>query len=343
MTPPLRPVPCLVAASLVLSGLWSPARAEVPALRCGTATRTFTSEPADQVVPETTGRDFAITVGGMGPIADIDVFVDIESSRPGDLEITLLPPVNTIGGSGVVLTRGNGGTVVDAFRELTWDDQATAAGGDAITDLDFATFTGDRLPPQAPLSRLIGLGANGTWTLRVRDLSANGTTTRLRSWRLVVTSASRSPRDPETTRTHTFTSGTTSVPALGTAFLDITVPLTPLLERIVDVRVTTSLFHPDAGQYDVVLRRLTAGEAGDAQHRQRQRGEQWPGRHQVDRRRHAGDAHDAHLSDGRTRPRAGGATGQPDGRRSARHLASGGHRRHRRHRGQPLRVVARGS
>lgn len=109
---------------------------------------------------------------------DVDLNVDINHSRSGDLDITLISPT----GTEVPISTGNGGVFANIYRNTTFNDQALTP----VTDATYANNTSlGSVIPEGALASLFGENPNGTWTLRIVDHAVTGTGNLL-SWSLNV-------------------------------------------------------------------------------------------------------------------------------------------------------------
>ncbi|MBP7148773.1 MAG: proprotein convertase P-domain-containing protein [Acidobacteria bacterium] len=128
-------------------------------------------------IPDSTPSGVASTiiVADSGPVQDVNVIVNITHTYDGDLSIYLVGP----NGVSVQLSnrRGSSG---DNFTGTVFDDQAATpiASGSA-------PFSGS-FRPDAPLSALNGIGAAGSWQLKVVD-NAGSDTGSIVDWTLQVT------------------------------------------------------------------------------------------------------------------------------------------------------------
>ncbi len=106
-------------------------------------------------------------------IGDINVFLDIEHTFVGDLDITLIAP----NGNSVFLTSDNGSSG-DNFSCILFDDEASSSIT-SITEND-APFTNAYIPESA-LSTFDGISVNGTWLLQLTD-DAGGDVGKINRW-----------------------------------------------------------------------------------------------------------------------------------------------------------------
>jgi large repetitive protein len=105
--------------------------------------------------------EMPIVVSGFtGVLSDVDVSLNLTHTYVGDLEISLISPL----GTQIMLSnrRGGGG---DNFTGTRFDDSASQG----IT-AGSPPYTGS-FRPEGSLSQLNGLGGNGTWFVRIRDLA----------------------------------------------------------------------------------------------------------------------------------------------------------------------------
>jgi subtilisin-like proprotein convertase family protein len=118
--------------------------------------------------------------GGPNSISDLDVFLDLEHTFPGDLNIFLISPNAT----SVELTTRSGGGVDNLFVGVVFDDSASVSITSITSPGIFA--------PEGFLSTLNGESANGVWTLSIQDAAAGDGGT-LNSWCLAFDTASIIP------------------------------------------------------------------------------------------------------------------------------------------------------
>jgi subtilisin-like proprotein convertase family protein len=112
---------------------------------------------------------------GTGPIADVDIGVDIEHTWDSDLDLTAVHETTV-----VLLATAVGGSG-DNFTGTVFDDEAATS----IT-AGVAPFTGDFQPDPDLLSAFDGQSPSGFWALAVEDFVADDTGT-LHSWTLFLT------------------------------------------------------------------------------------------------------------------------------------------------------------
>lgn len=204
--------------------------------RNGTLDQTVSGPLASTDVPKAiTDNAVASSVlsvsGIVGPIADINVFVNLTHTYTNDLTITLVSPTGTrvnladrVGGSG------------DNYTNTVFDDEATspiAAGS--------PPFTGTFRPAQA-LSAFDGQDANGTWRLEVND-QASIDTGSLLGWSITVTTG-------ETVIT-TDASGNYTVANVPAGTIDVVIQPDPLFDLIT----------PASGRHTITLGAATAATA----------------------------------------------------------------------------------
>ena len=115
-----------------------------------------------------------ITVSGISSYDRIEVEVDITHTWVSDLTIELVAP----DGTAITLASALGGGG-DDYAGTIFDDAAPLS----ITE-GAPPFTG-RFRPQAPLSNLLGLDANGEWNLRVSD-SADFDSGTINEWSILI-------------------------------------------------------------------------------------------------------------------------------------------------------------
>lgn len=117
----------------------------------------------------------SIVVADVKEILDINVLVNITHVNDGDLQLSLVGP-NAVE---IPLALNRGGTG-DNFTNTLFDDAAAGPISGGV-----APFTGS-FKPEGSLSVLNGLLANGTWSLKVKDVVAANVGT-ITSWNLQLT------------------------------------------------------------------------------------------------------------------------------------------------------------
>ncbi len=134
---------------------------------------------ATTVIPDLSSVTSTMLVSGLrGPLADVDVTLDITHGDVSDLALTLVSPR----GTRVSLMRHAGGDG-QHLTDTVLDDEASTAITDASSQ--DAPFTASYRPAGA-LTDFDGEDANGTWTLEISD-DATGTTGVLNHWTLGLT------------------------------------------------------------------------------------------------------------------------------------------------------------
>jgi subtilisin-like proprotein convertase family protein len=124
-----------------------------------TATPNFVYTGPPVAIPDNTTVTASLTVADTRVIQDINVkVVKITHTFDGDLVLTLIAP----NGTRVQLANHRGGTGED-FTNTVFDDEATTAIAAGTPP-----YTGS-FKPEALLSVLDGIPANGTWTLEAQD------------------------------------------------------------------------------------------------------------------------------------------------------------------------------
>jgi subtilisin-like proprotein convertase family protein len=177
-------VPCGADIAFVLTvgpnqGTFSsPFTVKVGALAYSTVTYPSTDVPKPIPDNSATGAASAIAITDTNPVQKVKVKVNITHTYDGDLTLSLIGP----NGVSVALAnrRGSSG---DNFVDTVFDDAATTPIASGT-----APFTGSFIP-EAPLSGLNGIPANGSWTLKVVD-SAGSDTGTITGWSLELTTGS---------------------------------------------------------------------------------------------------------------------------------------------------------
>jgi subtilisin-like proprotein convertase family protein len=183
-----------------------------------------------------------LVTGGPNSIADLNVFLDLTHTFPGDLDITLTSPTGTV----VELTSDNGGTTDDLFATVTFDDEAVAS---IVT----ITAPGGVFQPEGALSGFDGENANGTWTLNVVD-DAGGDVGTLRSWCLAFDGvAVVNPNANCTTLVPLLTCVTPNTTLADTATTNVFVTITGGPTAISDLNVLMNVTHTFPGDLDITL------------------------------------------------------------------------------------------
>ncbi len=153
----------------------------------GTGTQAQTGWLPSSDVPKAIGDVQTIvstlTVNGLtGPVADVDVRVNITHTWDSDLNVYLISP----GGTRVELFTDVGSSG-DNFTDTILDDEA---GAGIVSGA--APFSGS-YRPEGLLSALDGQNPNGTWRLEITD-DAGGDTGTLNAWALRITAAAVQPQ-----------------------------------------------------------------------------------------------------------------------------------------------------
>jgi subtilisin-like proprotein convertase family protein len=112
-------------------------------------------------VNDVSTNNFLITIAGspITSITDVNVRLNITHTFDADMDISLISPGGTVT---LDLSSDNGGSG-DNYRVTLLDDSAATAVTAGV-----APFNGS-FRPEAALSALNGLDANGVWTLRIVD------------------------------------------------------------------------------------------------------------------------------------------------------------------------------
>jgi subtilisin-like proprotein convertase family protein len=172
--------------------------------------------PVDIPDDDPAGVDVPVNVSGLaGVIGDLDVFLNLPHTYPGDLDITLIGP----NGAVVSLGQDTFGTTDDTFAGTTFDDDANPTYSpirvNGITTSP-PSVPATPLQPENALSAFHGLSPNGTWTLHVVD-DAGIDTGQVVAFSLVFRTLSVVPLQPRTTVSSTaavpIPAGTTGAPA----------------------------------------------------------------------------------------------------------------------------------
>lgn len=214
---------------------------DAPPMGCSHTT-TFTNNTT-MVIADRSTITSQIDVHDAGEFVwDVDLTTQSTHAYSADLDITLTSPSGTV----VTITTDNGGAVVDAFNNVGWDDQASAGGGKAVTQFNFAIGMATTLSPEEPFAAFIGEDPNGTWTLTVIDDEA-GATGMLNGWSLTLTTL---PAAPLATTNVLDESVSVDVNDQTPAVQSIDV--TGIGEFIYDVNVRTDLLHSFSG--DLTMR-----------------------------------------------------------------------------------------
>ena len=103
-------------------------------------------------------QEFEAEVAGAGAVADVNVYLEIEHTYTGDLDLFLISPA----GTSVELSTDNGGSG-DDFGGTTFDDEAATSIIGSV-----APFLG-AFAPEGLLSDFDGEEGQGTWTLTIDD------------------------------------------------------------------------------------------------------------------------------------------------------------------------------
>ena len=200
-------------------------------------------------VPDTPGTAISKTItvsGASGTVRDVDAITNIVHQNNGDLDISLSHGGKTVQLVTAYLPNRSG---KNGYNGTVWDDSAPKAVSEANLNDDVLQTT---LAPEGALGAFVGADPNGTWTLRVQDISALATGT-LNSWTLnLATSAATNATavtnvsGPAGTipDTHTLADGT----------LEKTVVVSGAKKYLTDVNLLTNITHTiDPGELQVRL------------------------------------------------------------------------------------------
>lgn len=203
-------------------------------------------------IPDAGSTASSIVVSGARPyLARVDLITALRHAFPADLDVTLTSP----GGTTVMITTDNGGTVDDAFLGTRWSDFADPADPLNPARVASHTFapgeTAAALTPEEPLSNFVGEDPNGVWTLTLVDDNPADLGTLL-SWSLDLRTLPAAPTGPITQTTPK--GPTIAIPDVDPAGAVSAIEVTgaqPYLSRLI---VETSLKHTASGDLDVTLR-----------------------------------------------------------------------------------------
>jgi len=131
---------------------------------------TFNAKNVPVPIVDLATSSSTMSVSGTGPVADVNVTINLTHTWDSDMVISLVAP----DGSSVILSQNRGGAG-DNFTNTTFDDSAATAIGAGVPP-----FTGTFRPDQ-PLANLIGVAGDGTWTLQIQDV-AGGDFGSILSW-----------------------------------------------------------------------------------------------------------------------------------------------------------------
>lgn len=203
------------------------------------------SDPSSIPDGDPVGVASTLTVAGLDGVAivDLDVEVAIEHPAVGDLEMSLISPA----GSEVVLSRLRGGSAVNAFWPVTFDDDASTRV--ARIDFDAVSLPLGLVIPEQSLGRLHGEGANGDWTLRVVDTATNTAVGTLLGWSLSVTAQPGNVVLPPVT----FTSGGPTPTQGGPPTKYVPIQVTGVPGVVYRATVTVDLDHTATGDITAAL------------------------------------------------------------------------------------------
>lgn len=100
--------------------------------------------------------------GAQSFVDELELFLDITHTFPGDLDITLTSPR----GTRIVITTDNGGTSDNVFAGTRFSDRG-------VTPVSDATYANNvvqpLLVPEGAFGAFVGEDPNGTWSLRIVD------------------------------------------------------------------------------------------------------------------------------------------------------------------------------
>lgn len=145
--------------------------------------KTFTASPGMDV--RSSSATTTMTIGDDRQISDLNVFIDLPHSRPGDLVLTLTSPSGT---SVVLMDRpGTTGSFLDfgCTRDninATFDDEGSSVVENMCNSS--SPGIGGTVIPHNPLNVFDGESSQGVWTLNVQDKATTTNTGTLNSWSL---------------------------------------------------------------------------------------------------------------------------------------------------------------
>ncbi len=147
--------------------------------KVGSAVNSYPSTDVPKPIPDNnaTGVSSVVSVADTNVVTKVRATVNITHTWDNDVSIYLIGP----NGTSVTLTARHGSSG-DNFTNTVFDDAATTPIASGTPP-----YTGT-YKPDAPLSALNGIPANGTWTLKVTD-SAGSDTGTLTGWTLELTTS----------------------------------------------------------------------------------------------------------------------------------------------------------
>lgn len=233
---------CAVGAFLLASD----ARAAAPAFP-GVITTTLPSPDEDLPIPDNGSLVTVLpsTLGGV--LVDVDLTLDLTHPTADQLDVYLVAP----SGRTVTLTTDNGQQNDDVFAGTTFDDQATGTpGAPNVRNVPYTNLvpTGP-VQPEGALAALVGEPAAGPWALVVID-DAGGSTGMLHSWSLTLSTLSSLPPAAPVAD---FAGDGGSIPDNTAAGRSSAVDVAGLGARLLAVRATVSITHPNAAHLDLFL------------------------------------------------------------------------------------------
>ena len=156
-------------------------------------TGSVTSQATPTAIPDGAVVSSTLDVSGADTyLVDVNLTTAITHTFPGDLDITLMSPADTV----VTLTTDNADTNDNVYNGTLWHD-----GADPDGQVPYTTSTGvttdhpyfdltlaSPLVPEESFGAFIGEDPNGTWTLTISDDTAVDSGT-LASWDLEIVAA----------------------------------------------------------------------------------------------------------------------------------------------------------
>lgn len=243
--------------SFFLLGAACVVQADVPAAPlCGTRSLQF-SQASPVLIPLTPLEGISPLIVAAAPsyLWDVDVRVDIDHQRNGELSFSLISPL----GTEIALSDKNGGVIGGIFSGITFDDQADPGGGlpynsnsGIITDHIFENQVfAQSLTPEEPLGAFRGENPNGIWTLKLQD-STPATLGILRSWSIEIAAFEGNP-SISLPRTFSNSSSVAIPDAIDAPPLQSFIQVSELSGSLCDVDLFTSITHSYSADLDITV------------------------------------------------------------------------------------------
>jgi subtilisin-like proprotein convertase family protein len=141
----------------------------------------FPSKVVNQAITNTDTITSSIVVTGAGTLLDnVTVNLVVPHTDSGELTITLMAPT----GLTTTLTSGNGFTLTNLYKGVTFTDDPVGAFMGPVTDAAYVDGVNlGQVQPEGAMRHFAGIYPNGAWQLIISDSGGTGTGS-LQSWQL---------------------------------------------------------------------------------------------------------------------------------------------------------------